>query len=300
MLKRGLGRGLGALIGDDPAERGAVKEIEISLIRPNPDQPRKNFDREKLEELAGSIREHGVVQPVVVRRQGEHYELVAGERRWRAASLAGLKTVPAVVKDLTEAQTMEIALIENLQREDLNPVEEAEAYRRLIQEFGLTQEDLARRLGKSRPQISNTLRLLGLSRPVLELVGSGRLSMGHAKVIMGLEDPDRQTEIARRIAETGASVRQAEELVKSVAAPGAPRSKGSARLTKDAPAAVGRDGARDPEVIRLEKELRELLGTPVSILPGQPKGRIEIVFFGEEDLARITDILVGAERGETV
>lgn len=283
MLKRGLGKGLGALIGEsEGADRSRAQEVDISRIVPNADQPRKHFDREKLEELAASIREHGVVQPVVVRQRGERFELVAGERRWRAAGLAGLKTIPVVVKEISEAQVMEIALIENLQREDLNPMEEAEAYRRLIQEFGLTQEDLARRLGKSRPQITNTLRLLSLAGPVREMVSSGRLSMGHAKAILSLEDAGRQAEIARRVVDTGCSVREAESLVKSV-------TKGKARPGVPGPA-VG------PELRLLEGDLRARFGTPVSIIPGDPKGRIEITFFGDDDLNRLIEMLVGEER----
>ncbi len=298
MLKRGLGKGLGALIGEsESAERAGVQEIEISRVVPNADQPRKQFDRVKLEELASSIREHGVVQPVIVRQRGDRFELVAGERRWRAAGLAGLRTIPAVVRELSETQVMEIALIENLQREDLNPMEEAEAFRRLIQEFGLTQEDLAKRLGKSRPQISNTMRLLGLSGPVREMVAAGQISMGHAKALMSLEDGPRQVEIARRIVDSGCSVREAEAMVKVASGPPGPSS--SSR-----PAALGQQRAawsssRNPEVARLEAELRARLGTPVSILPGHPKGKIEISFFGDEDLSRLVELLVAEDREGT-
>ena len=288
MLKKGLGRGLQALLPEVEVTDGqGVIEVEIGLIRPNPSQPRKRFDQEKLDELAASIREHGVVQPLILRPRGEGYDLVAGERRWRAARLAGLKTVPALVRDFTEAQVMEIALIENLQREDLNPMEEAQAFRRLTEEFGLNQEELAKRLGKSRPQITNTLRLLNLSPSVQDLVAAGQVSMGHAKVLLSVEDPAVQIDTARRIVSHGLSVRETENLTKQM---------GQARNKKGA----GRKSARNPVLVDLEGELRHLFGTPIRIVEGSPKGRIEINYYGEADLERIVDLLMGREGREAL
>lgn len=288
MSKKGLGKGLQALISEASLDvHESLVEVEVSRIHPNPKQPRRVFDEEKLLELAASIKEHGVVQPVLLRRVGADYELVAGERRWRAAQKAGLATIPAVIRDFTEAQTMEIALIENLQREDLNPIEEALAYRTLLEEFGLTQEELAQRLGKSRPQISNTLRLLSLSQEIQEELSAGRLTMGHAKVLLGLEERAVQDRLARRIMAEGLSVREAEELVKS-AGSGRPR-----------PAANRKSQSIDPGLIDFEERLRQALGTPVKILPGTPRGRIEINYYGVEDLERIVGTILGAgERAE--
>lgn len=288
-MKRGLGRGLGALLPEVEASREGGREIELERVRPNSGQPRKHIDPEKLEELAASIREHGVVQPVVVRPSGDGFELVAGERRWRAAKLAGLRTIPAVVRDLSESQVMEIALIENLQREDLNPIEEARAYRRLIEEFGLTQDELARRLGKSRPQIANTLRLLNLHPEVQEQVFRGEVSMGHAKVLLSLESAAVQAELARRVAQRKLSVRETEEAAKALARP---RPGGMGRARDGAERSIA--AAHSADIAEVEATLRAKLGTPVSIVCGSPKGRIEIAFFGEEDLVRVTDLLLGS------
>ncbi|MCG0238450.1 MAG: ParB/RepB/Spo0J family partition protein [Firmicutes bacterium] len=283
MSRRGLGKGLRVLIPESSEEKENVQEIEVAQIRPNPHQPRQAFDEAKLAELAASIREHGVVQPVLVRPVESGYELVAGERRWRAAQMAGLDRIPAIVRDLTPAQVMEIALIENLQREDLNPLEEAEAYRRLIEEFHLTQEELARRLGKSRSQIANTLRLLNLPEPVRSRIAAGTLSVGHAKVLLGLSDPGEQVRLADRVEREQLSVRQLEALI---AREGRRRSHRSPREAKDG-------AGRNADLMALEAALRERLGTPVRILPGQPRGKIEIAFYGDEDLARIYDLIMG-------
>jgi ParB family chromosome partitioning protein len=282
MTKKGLGRGLGALIPEMevPEQEGEhIQDIEVSTIAGNPKQPRKAFDQAKLDELAASIREHGVVQPIVVRPKGTGYEIVAGERRWRAAKQAGLSKIPALVREFSEAQVMEIALIENLQREDLNPVEEAEAYRLLMDEFQLTQDDLAKRLGKSRPQIANTLRLLQLSPVARAEVVSGRLTMGHAKVLLGVPSKDEQNTLAARIAEEGLSVREIEDVIKRSAANPAGRNSKRAEvgLTSDLRA--------------VERQLNELFGTPVKLVVGEQKGKIEITFFGNEGLGRILDAL---------
>lgn len=282
MQKRGLGKGLQALLPEAESSRDeGVREIEIALVKPNPFQPRKEFDAEKLEELATSIREHGVVQPILVRAKGEGYEIVAGERRWRASRLAGLKSIPAVVREFSETEVMEIALIENLQREDLNPLEEAEAYDRLIKEFGATQEELAKRLGKSRPQITNTLRLLQLSSGLRQRVASGAISVGHAKVLLSVPDAKERETLGAAIAERGLSVREAEAFLKKEA-------KGRAKGAKRG----GRKASRDPGLVSVEQQLAERFGTVVRIVSGDGKGRIELNYFGSDDLQRLLDDLL--------
>lgn len=311
MSKRGLGKGLGALLpGSDEAPREAAQEIEISRIQPNADQPRQVFDRDKLEELAASIREHGIVQPLLVRPVGSGYEIVAGERRWRAAQLAGLKKVPAVVRELSGSQVMEIALIENLQRENLNPIEEARAYRRLIDEFGLSQEQLAQRLGKSRSQVANTLRMLQLEPEVQTLVERGDLTMGHAKAVLALEDRDKQVEWAQQVVERKMSVRDTEEAIRQALQPAAPASHGGkapspVREGTDQPpvptaqgtvsASAGRAPAKSAALLAVEAELRAHFGTPVSIQAGAAKGSIELTYFGDDDLTRLVDMLLGRD-----
>lgn len=285
MSKKGLGRGLGALIPEvdvGEKERDSILEVEVQAVVPNPKQPRRHFDQEKLTELAASIKEHGVVQPIVVRPKNGKYEIVAGERRWRASQLAGLNKVPALVRDFSEAETMEIALIENLQREDLNPMEEAEAYRVLLEEFSLTQDELARRLGKSRPQITNTLRLLQLAPDVKSEVQAGRISMGHAKVLLGVEDRSEQSLLARRVADQGLSVRELEQVLQRV-----PK-KDTARR---------REPALSPDYRDLESRLSEHFGTPVKLVPGEQKGKLEITFFGEEGLHRILEAIGLEDKG---
>ncbi len=285
--KKGLGRGLEALLpGISSLDGEGVTEIPTDEVTVNPYQPRQRIDAEKLEELVQSVREHGVIQPIIVRRRGKGYELVAGERRWRAACKAGLKMVPAVVKELDDAKLMEIALIENLQREDLNPIEQAVAYRTLMTEFRLTQQELSKRLAKSRAQIANTVRLLNLSAEVREFVAAGELSMGHAKVLLGLEG-DEQKELARRIRAEGLSVRETERIAEGLRGRG--RAQGGAGKGRKKAAAP----AVDPEILRLEEELRGILGTRVAIKPGRRKGRIEIEYYGGEDLERILEIIMG-------
>ncbi len=218
MIKRGLGRGLEALLPGAIKDEEAVNEVKISLIEANPNQPRKVFEDDKLAELAASIREHGVVQPIIVRPiEGGKYQLIAGERRWRAALLLGLKKIPAVIKHISEAEAREISLVENLQREDLNPLEEAEAYRELLQEYAFTQEGLAKRMGKSRPYIANALRLLGLSEGLKQKVRQGALTTGHAKVLLGVADIEERERVGQNIVEKRLSVREAEQLVREAA-----------------------------------------------------------------------------------
>ncbi len=276
MGKRGLGKGLGAIIPELTAPlEGALCDLDIESIRPNPRQPRQRWDEEKLRELADSIREHGVVQPIIVRQRDDGYELVAGERRWRAARLAGLKTVPAVIRELSEAELTVVSLIENIQREDLNPMEEARAYHRLVSEFGLTQEVLAKRVGKSRSQVANVLRLLSLDRRTQALVEEGKLSFGHARALLAIEDEKRRQQLADRIVKQGLSVREAEGAVSERS--GKPR-------RRDRQVA-------DPNVLEVEERLRHLLGTDVRIKQGRKKGIIEIDYFGLEDLDRILELL---------
>lgn len=286
MQRKGLGRGLQALL-PEVTESDTVTSLPLRDIEPNRFQPRKHFDPEKLSELVESIREHGVVQPVIVRTTGRGYELVAGERRWRAAQMAGLETIPAVVREYTDGETMEIALVENLQREDLNPMEEAAAYRKLMEEFGLTQEMLGIRIGKSRPQIANTLRLLNLPARIQALISEGRLSMGHAKVLLGLEDEALQEKAAREIVGHDLSVRAAEQLAEKWR-----RGGRSARAGRRSP---------DSAIASLEEELRMALGTRVTIRPiSKNKGRIEIEYYSHEDLQRILEVITGAEGAKEV
>ena len=281
-MKKGLGRGLDALLGDytQPTPEG-VQELDIHLIDTNAGQPRKDFDQEKLQELADSIRQHGVVQPILLRQNGERYVIVAGERRFRAARLAGLEKVPAIVKDLDEAQVMEVALIENLQREDLNPIEEAAAIRFLMQQHDLTQEEVSKRLSKSRPAIANSLRLLTLPEPVQAYLRNGKLQAGHARALAGLQDPEAQAVLADKIAGEGLSVRAAESLARE-------QGQKPPRQKKEPP-------ATDPDLAAAEASLREWLGTKVSIQGSSQRGRIVIEYYNAELLQGIYDLLRGGE-----
>ena len=281
-MKKGLGRGLDALLGDytQPTPEG-VQEVDIHLIDTNAGQPRKDFDQEKLQELADSIRQHGVVQPILLRQNGERYVIVAGERRFRAARLAGLEKVPAIVKDLDEAQVMEVALIENLQREDLNPIEEAAAIRFLMQQHDLTQEEVSKRLSKSRPAIANSLRLLTLPEPVQAYLRNGKLQAGHARALAGLQDPEAQAVLADKIVGEGLSVRAAESLARE-------QGQKPPRQKKEPP-------ATDPDLAAAEASLREWLGTKVSIQGSSQRGRIVIEYYNAELLQGIYDLLRGGE-----
>ena len=281
-MKKGLGRGLDALLGDytQPTPEG-VQQVDIRRIDTNAGQPRKDFDQEKLLELADSIRQHGVVQPILLRQNGERYVIVAGERRFRAARLAGLEKVPAIVKDLDEAQVMEVALIENLQREDLNPIEEAAAIRFLMQQHDLTQEEVSKRLSKSRPAIANSLRLLTLSEPVQAYLRNGKLQAGHARALAGLQDPEAQAVLADKIVGEGLSVRAAESLARE-------QGQKPPRQKKEPP-------ATDPDLAAAEASLREWLGTKVSIQGSSQRGRIVIEYYNAELLQGIYDLLRGGE-----
>jgi ParB family chromosome partitioning protein len=278
MQKVALGKGLGALIPDlsvlNEGEKKAlgIIEVELDKIIPNEYQPRKVFDEEKLKELAASIREQGVIQPIIVHRVGTTYGLIAGERRWRAAKLAGLATIPAIVKEASKRGLIEMALIENIQREDLNPLEAAESYKRLIDEFKMTQEDLAKRVGKDRTTITNFLRLLSLPKEVKQEMVAGSLTMGHAKALLSLERVRDQQLAAALIIKKGLSVREAETL--------------AARL-KNPP--KDKRPRQSGELRSVEEKLRKALGTKVSISASSKGGKIMIAYYSEEDLDRILD-----------
>ncbi|GAB6933778.1 ParB/RepB/Spo0J family partition protein [Calditerricola satsumensis] len=281
MAKR-LGKGLEALIPQLSAdEHDAITEIPIDELRPNPYQPRRVFDDASLAELANSIREHGVVQPIIVRKGIKGYDIVAGERRWRAAKLAGLTKIPAVVKVFTEEQVMEIALIENLQREDLNPIEIAQAYQKLMETFNLTQEELAQKVGKSRPHVANFLRLLTLPKAIQDDVSRGTLSMGHARALLGVEDDAMRMELAKQAVRERWSVRELEARVQRLR-----KARETARAKRAKP-------VHDPVVARYEDALRAHIGTAVKIRQLNKKGKIEIEYLSREDLHRIVALIVG-------
>lgn len=284
MNRKALGRGLGALLSSDTTvDLGPEPtEVDVESIVPGPMQPRTHFDEGALEGLADSIRAHGIVQPLLVRRQGDRYELIAGERRWRAARLAGLSKVPVVVKEVPDQDLLEIALIENIQRENLNPIEEAQAYKRLIENVGLTQEALAARVGRDRSYITNYLRLLKLPDDLQQLVVEGRLSTGHARTILGLAHVDLQRKIARQVIDGALSVRATEHLVRK-AVEGSPAKTAS---------------AVDPNIRAAETKLRRALGTQVRIvqLRGEGPGKIEISFFSNQDLDRLYNLLLSTAK----
>lgn len=288
--KRGLGKGLNALIPqnfhDEILEKDKnekkddriVSMINIDEIKPNINQPRKYFDKERIGDLEESIRRHGIIQPIIVRKIEKGYEIVAGERRWRAAKNADIKEMPCIIKDLDSEKLMEISLIENLQREDLNEIEEAMAYKRLNEEFSMTQEKIGKAVGKSRPYIANTLRLLNLEEDVIELIIRGEISGGHGRTLLRIEDSGMQKRIALRIVEEKLTVRETEKLV-------------SQMLDKTQRAIKARKIAKDSNLIYVEERLKEILGTKVSIVKGKKKGKIEIEYYNDDDLERIFDFL---------
>ncbi|HEY67519.1 MAG: stage 0 sporulation protein J [Chloroflexi bacterium] len=279
--KRGLGKGLEALIplAEEEAAAQGVVEVPLASITPNPHQPRAPIRDQDLVELAASIEEHGIIQPLVVTRAPDGYQLIAGERRWRAARLAGLPTVPVIVKDVAPSEMLELALVENLQRADLNPLEEAMAYRQLTEEFGLTQEQVARRVGKSRVAVSNTLRLLKAARPVQEALLAGKISEGHARALLGLERAEAQEAALKAVLRRGLNVRQTEELVR--------RLLGLREEQRPA-------HAPSPETRALESRFREALGTKVSLTRSGEGGRIVIYFYSEEELNALYERIVGS------
>ena len=307
MAKKGLGRGLGAIFGEEVAvqpqsiQKKTKKEvatekikddkenvsretnlIKISLIEPNASQPRKIFNEESLKELADSIQEHGVLQPILVKKKGRMYEIVVGERRWRASKMAGLKEIPAIIKDMDSKEAAEAALIENIQREDLGSVEEARAYKALIDEYDLTQEELAKRVSKSRTAVTNSMRLLQLDDEVLDLIESGELSAGHARAILGINGKRNQYKAAREVVNDGLSVRQTEKLVKTYNRQTNETSKKHEKTEEEK--------KREIFISAVETELTEIMNTRVSIKQnGVERGKIEIEYYSDDELNRIID-----------
>lgn len=290
MARQPLGRGLSALMGDEkaPAIEYGVREIDIDLIDPNPEQPRTRFAEEKLAELAASIRSNGVVQPIVLRAVGSRYQIVAGERRWRAAQRAELRKLPAVVRDIPDDKLLEIALIENIQRHELNPIEEAKAYRKLIDSIGLTQEQVSERVGRERSLVATTMRLLKLPSEVQNHIIEGRLSLSHGRALLMADDPKVQRAVAKEIIERGLSVRETERTVKR-AANGGPNAQ-----SKPTPRVV------DPNTKAAETKLMRKLSTNVKILPSAKgtSGKIQIEYYGTDDLDRIYQMIMGPKSGE--
>lgn len=309
-VKRGLGKGLGAFFGDEvvqevkeehaealEAEQGSTSSgrtavqkkekeksgelhVKLTKIEPNREQPRKDFNEEQMQELADSIRQYGILQPLLVQKKGDFYELIAGERRWRAANMAGLKEVPVVIREYNEQQAVEISLIENVQREDLNPIEEAQAYQRLIQEFHLTQEEIATRVSKNRTTITNSMRLLNLGEEVQKMLVNGQISSGHARALLGIEDKDVQLQVAQKIERERLSVREVEKLVKAMGKE--PRKK------KEDP----KDEALELIFRDLEDRMKSIMGTKVNISrKDKNKGRIEIEYYSESELERIVELI---------
>jgi len=276
----GLGRGLGALIPQREPDRGSV-ELPIAAITRNPYQPRQEFEQVQLAELAASIAEHGVLQPILVTEMAGGYRLIAGERRVRAAEMAGLERIPALVRSADDSAQLAWALVENLQRSDLNALEEGAAFRQLIEEFGLTHEEVGERVGRSRSAVANTLRLLDLAPEVQRMLQSGQISEGHARAICGLASPEQQVQVARQVSARGMSVRQVEELVR--------------RIHADEPAAIRQSRERTPDVERLETGLRDALATKVTISTARKGGRITIEYYDPEDLERLYERLTGGE-----
>lgn len=282
-----LGRGLSALLSDTAATSSEeLLEVDIDLIEPNSAQPRTNFNEERLNDLAQSIRSNGIVQPLLVRRRGARYQLVAGERRWRAAQRAGLQRVPAVVRDIPDDKLLELALIENIQRQELNAIEEAHAYKRLIETLGLTQETVAQRVGRDRSFVTNYLRLLRLPEDIQQMVEEDKLTMGHARALLGIDDAEAQRRVAQNIIEQTLSVRETERAIKRIIAGATP-----AAATQPLP-------ARDDANIRAaENKLRRRLGTQVRVMPSLTGegGKIEIEYYNETDLDRVYQLLIGTQ-----
>ena len=286
MVRKGLGKGLGSLIPEieekeEKFDGEKVVELKISEVEPNKKQPRVRFDEEKLNELADSISQHGVISPIIViKLDNGFYRIVAGERRWRASKIAGMKKIPAIVREFDDKTSTEVALIENLQRENLNPVEEARGYDELIKKFSLTQEEAAKKVGKSRPYIANSLRILNLHKKILDMLENGQLSVGHAKVLLSVEDKSKQLELAKLILENSLTVRELEKILKRA-------EKQDEKTQNKEKEDLNKKLAYD----EFEKKLQSALGTKVKILSGKRKGKIEIEYYSEEDLERIGKIL---------
>lgn len=296
MAKRGLGKGIGALFGNDIEETDIVAQdihqinendkekvtsLKLAQIEPNKEQPRKNFDEEKLQQLADSIKQHGVIQPIIVKDLNNgYYQIVAGERRWRASRIAGITEIPAIIRTYDELATMQIALIENLQREDLNPIEEALSYKALLDDFALTQEKVSEQVGKSRSAIANTIRLLSLPKQIQKLLEEGAISGGHARAILSVTSEEGKLQLAEKIIENGLNVRQAEQLAKAL----------NAQKQEKEPAQP-QTSAFDLQLQGIQKRMSDLLGTKVKILNGAKKGKIEIEYYSANDLERVLKLL---------
>ncbi|MGN9166114.1 ParB/RepB/Spo0J family partition protein [Tissierellaceae bacterium HCP3S3_D8] len=287
--KRGLGKGLSALIGEKPIideminedakdEDGIVKNIPIGDIVARENQPRRDFDMDSLKDLANSIEIHGVIQPILLRKLGDKYEIVAGERRYRASKIAKLQEIPSIIIDVDNEDASKLALIENIQREDLNPIEEAMAYKQLMDDFNLKQEELANAIGKSRSYITNSIRLLNLDDKVIEYLYDGKLTTGHGKVLLGIKDREKQLKVADKIISVGLNVRETESEVKK---------------TKSTKTRHRQKNHIDPHIMDIQDQLMRTLGTKVNLIKGDKVSKIEIEYYGEEDLKRIFDILVG-------
>lgn len=275
--KRGLGKGLGALIPENEEKLdNSIIEIKLTEVEPNEKQPRREFDDEALKDLAESIKEHGVVQPIIVRRLGNGYQIIAGERRWRASRLAGNRTIPAIVKECTNLEVMELALIENLQREDLNSIEEALAYKSLIEEYKMTQEEISKQIGKSRPAIANSLRLLQLPQVIKDMIAMGKISQGHARALLAIDGEKKQLEIAEKIVEQQLNVRQIEKMAKAEKKPD--------KQEKE-------PDSYQLEIKQLEERLKTALGTRVIIQHKKNKGKIEIEYYSNDELDRIIEFM---------
>ena len=297
MAARGLGKGLDSLIPNAVGEakakkenetKGAVPEtkgaqetvVKISMVEPNRKQPRKNFDEDALQELSDSIKQFGLIQPILVQDRKDHYEIIAGERRWRAAKLAGLKEIPVIIRDYSEREIMEISLIENIQREDLNPIEEAQAYKRLLEEFHLKQDEVAERVSKSRAAVTNSMRLLKLCDEVQQMLIDDMISTGHARALLAIEDAEEQYTVAQQIFDEKLSVRDVEKLVKNLHKPVKPAKK------------VSDDKTMETIYLDIEEKLKARLSTKVTVTSkGEGAGKIEIEFYNHDDLDRLIDLM---------
>ena len=281
--KRGLGKGLSALISNelidnyDEVSKDSILSININDIIPNENQPRVEFSEDGLNELSESIKIHGLIQPILLRQIKDGYEIIAGERRWRAAKLAGLQKIPSIIKDLGEEESAKVALIENIQRENLNPIEEAQAYKKLMEDFYLTQEELALQIGKSRSYIANSIRLLRLDNEIINKISEGRLSQGHGKALLGIKDQEAQVKMAEEILMNNLNVRETEEMTKTK------KIKSKNNLEKR---------FEDSYITSIEENLMMVLGTKVNLIKGEKKGKIEIEYYGDEDLERILEALM--------
>ena len=290
--KKGLGKGLDSLIPDNKIEVktsvpnvGGEQMMKINMVEPNREQPRRNFEEDSLLELADSIKQFGVLQPLIVRKRKDYYEIIAGDRRWRAAKMAGVKEIPVIIKDFTEQEVLEIALIENIQREDLNPIEEAMAFKRLLTEFNLKQDEVAERVSKSRTAVTNSMRLLKLDEKVQQMVIDDMITTGHARALLAIEDPELQYNLANKIFDEKLSVRETESLVKSIKNPKEPKQK---KTVKNA--FIYED---------LEDKMKQVLGTKVNVLAkGNGKGRIQIEYYSDEELERMFEMIMSLQKGE--